>query len=197
MKTKMNVSVNYNEGLFYVDYKDISMFHEIANPANVISENKIPQGQENLYEYDATMTQTRYEAVRNKLAKSLTAHFPSLKQPTKDTYLDKGMKKRVIAANKLFNVVIEDNIWSLAVELTCIPKGDSGLQTQMFPNFLKGLRAALFEQFDVIYVRNGSWGATPITVDMPEDYGNKFIHPDVGYTIPGYEPEKAYKYATK
>lgn len=201
MKARMNISVNYNEGLFYVDYHDIYMYHEATNPSNVIPESKIPAGQEDKYIYDPDMTQAKYEGFRKKLTDYLTSHFPSMTGVTEDSFQDKAKKKRIIAQNELFAIILEDNIWSIAVELKHLTKANKGLQTQMFPSFLEGLRKGLFEQFDTLYVRNGSWSAAPITIDSPVDTGNKFINPEVGYIptsmLDNDEVAPAYAYATE
>ena len=52
----------------------------------------------------------------------------------------------------------------------------------MFPSFLEGLRQALFEQFDTLYVRTSSWSAEPITQNSPKEMGNVFIQPTKAYT---------------
>ena len=198
---KMNVSVNYNEGLFYVDYKDIFMYHEIKNPSNYVVESKIPKGHESEYEYDADMTQANYDAFRKKLTKYMTTNFPSIQETAADTFSDRAKKKRIIAKNKLFEIVLEDNIWSVAVELKRIKKAKTGLQTQMFPSFLAGLRKGLFEQFSTIYVRDGSWSALPIDSTAPANAGNDFVDPETAYAATDIQTElktqqPAYAYAT-
>lgn len=200
---KMNVSVNYNEGLYYVDYKDIFMYHEIKNPSNISTESKIPAGHESEYEYDPDMTQANYEAFRKKLTNYMTSNFPSMQAAKPDTFSDRAKKKRIIAQNKLFEIILEDNVWSVAVELKWIKKGKTGLQTQMFPSFLAGLRKGLFEQLDTIYIRDGSWSASPIDCNAPANAGNDFIDPEAGYATPEMTKEintatqPAYAYASE
>lgn len=197
---KMNVSVNYNEGLYYVDYKDLYMYHEIKNPTNIIPESKLPAGHEAEYEFDQDMTQVKYDAFRQKLTDHMVQHFPSMKAADQDTFADRAKKKRIIVGNQLFNVILEDNTWSIAVELKLAPKGNKGLQTQMFPSFLAGLRVGLFNQFETLYVRDGSWSAIPIDKTAPANIGNTYINPEVGYATPEMQKEiqatqPAYAYA--
>lgn len=173
-KVKMNVSVNYDEALFYVNYNNIYMFKDKNNPSKFVKGTEIPSGDEDKYEYDADMTQVMYDGIRKKITDYMTTHFNSM-QAVQDEYLNKSKSRRVIARNTLFSVVIEDNVWSIAVELINNPKGNAGLQSQMFTSFANGLRNALFEQFDELYVRTGSYTADPITKDSPANYGNDRI----------------------
>lgn len=173
MKASHNVAVNYNEGLFYVDFKNIYMYHQNDNPATVILEKDLPEDTQDEYSFDAAMSQANFESFKTKFTKDITTKFPSI-QPT-DEWLDKSKTRHVIMSNKLFNIVIEDNNWSLAVELTMVPKGNQGLQSQMFPSVLKGIRESLLSQFDTIYARNGSWSTLPITKESPEDFGNTVV----------------------
>ena len=175
MKLSRNVSVNYNEGLFYVDFKNIYMYHKKDNPSQIVLEKDLPDNaqEQTKYKFDAPMSQANFEAFKTKFVDQITTQFPSM-QPT-DEWLNKSKTRHVIMTNKLFNVVIENNNWSLAIELTMAPKGNTGLQAQMFPSFIKGIRTALLNQFDTIYVRNGSWDAIPITKNSPDDLGNIVI----------------------
>ena len=173
-KVKMNVAVNYNEALYYVNYNDIYMYKDKNDSNKFVTESQIPEGKEDDYEFDLSMTQVHYDAIRKKLSDALCAHFPSM-QPVKDTYLNKSQSRRVIACNTLYSVVIEDNAWSIAVELINNPDGNGGLQSQMFESFSNGLREALFEQFDTLYIRSGSYTAEPITKSSPKDIGNDAV----------------------
>lgn len=174
-KTKMNINVNFDEGLFYIPYTDFYRYHEIKNPDNIVSEKDIPKGKENEYEYDETMTQIVYNSFRTKLAKQLCKQLPSLTCPDDTTAGNAHHTKRLLAENKIFQIVLEDNVWSVAVELKRQSGGNRGLQNQMFKSFLKNLRDALFEQFDIIYVRDGSWTAVPIDSKAPLSTGNAYI----------------------
>lgn len=181
MAKTQNISVNYNEGLYYVNYDDIHMYHSNKDESIVLPASQIPETEMNKYAFDPTFTQIHYDAIRTKLANSLCAKFPSMIQPTEDLYADKRKTKRIIAHNELFDVILEDNQWSLAVALKQKPKGNVGLQTQMFPSFLNGLRLSLFEQFPVLYIRTGTWTAQPLTPDMPKDTGNMYVQPAQAY----------------
>lgn len=179
---KANVSVSYNEGLFYVDYDNIYMYQHKQNPNCMITGIELKDKNPEEYTFSEELMQLRYETFRKKLAESLCNKFPSMQKAGPDDFQDKRQTKRIITQNELFHVIIEDNTWSLAVELKHKPKGNTGLQTQMFPSFLEGLRQALFEQFDTLYVRTSSWSAEPITQNSPKEMGNVFIQPTKAYT---------------
>lgn len=172
---KANISVNYNEGLFYVDYKNIHMYQEKTNPNHIISGIELDKTNPDNYEFSEELMQLCYEWFRTKLTQSLCNRFPSMIAAGPDEFKDKRQTKRILAYNELFEIIVEDNDWSLAVELKQIAKGNKGLQTQMFPSFLEGLRQSLFEQFDTLYVRTGSWSTEKITKASPKDTGNVFI----------------------
>lgn len=182
-KMTKNVSVNYNEGLYYVDYTNIYMYHLKTDPSVLVCEKDIPTGKEDLYEFDPEMTQAKYESIRMKLTDSLCQKFPSLQASAPDEYADKRKTKRIIASNQLFHFLLEDNSWSLAIELLQNPKANEGLQTQMFPSFLEGLRTSLFEQFDTLHVRTGTWTSQAIQKTDPKDIGNVYVPTSVAEAI--------------
>lgn len=166
-KMTKNVSVNYNEGLYYIDYTNIYMYHLIADPSVIVCEKDIPIGKEKEYEFDKAMSQANYEALRMRLTDDLCKKFPSLQPSDPNAYLDKRETKRLLAENNLFQFVFEDNNWSLAVELLHKPKSNEGLQSQMFPSFLEGLKTTLLDYFGTIQVRTGTWSSQVITSNTP------------------------------
>ena len=173
-----NVTVNYDEGLFYVDYKDIYMYHEIANPDHFLPESQIPAGEEDKYEFDEEKTQIHYDSFKARLSAYLCQHLPSLKVPPEDMARNRTYTKRILAENNLFQIALEDNNWSVAVKLLRQKDGNTGLQTQMYNSFLNRVRLGLFQQFKTLYVRDGAWSASKLTKSMPATTGNLYINPD-------------------
>lgn len=171
-KLKSNVSVNYNEGLYYVHYNDIYIFQSVKDNSAVTA-NNIPEENAEDYEFRLELSQQNYENFRTTLTKDLLTAFPSFQED--DRYLNKSMTQRAIVSNALFTVSLEDSEWAVAVKLTRNKKANTGLQAQMYSSFLHGLRNALFAQFETIYIRNGSWGATPIDASAPADIGNMIV----------------------
>lgn len=179
MKIPMNVSVPFNAGLYYVDYNEIYRFHK-KNSDVLLKQNEIPEDDASSYEFDQEASQKYFNDFIMSFQTSFCSHFSSM-HPV-DRY-DK--KKHIIAENKLFQIILEDNNWSVAVELLPVKKSNEGLQNQMFNSFLTGMKNALFEQFDTIYVRDASWSQIPITKNDDTDQANIFIQPVV-------EPAYAY-----
>lgn len=97
--------------------------------------------------------------------------FPSFTRCEPNEWLRNGLygdlTRRAILESKLFYITVEDNEWSLAVEL--IQKEDpydnhlEGLQKRHFQTYLDGIRDTLFEQFETLSVRNGPWMSKQIS----------------------------------
>lgn len=83
----------------------------------------------------------------------------------KETWIKNGSwgppSHRGILESKLFYIVVEDNEWSLAVEL--IQKEDSydnhlsGLQGRHYLKYLEGMKKCLLERLPSIGIRKGAW----------------------------------------
>lgn len=71
--------------------------------------------------------------------------------------------ERAILENSLFQIVLEDSEWAMAVKLIQKEQGyyDRGnivnLQKRHFENYLKGMKEALFELYTELGVYGGAW----------------------------------------
>lgn len=78
-----------------------------------------------------------------------------------------GRSRRVILESKLFYIAVEDNEWSLAVEL--LQKEDpyddhlSGLQGRHYLKYLDGMKRCLLDRLPSIGTRKGAWMSGTIT----------------------------------
>lgn len=171
-KLKTNLNVDNLSGLFYIDYKDIFIYNK-PNDSNFIKQKDINPDELNNYEFNQDASQAHYNNCIDKISDYMANNFDSM---LKTDLREK--KKHIIAANQLFQVTLEDNDWSVAVQLLPIKKANKGLQKQMYYAFLHGLRNALFEQFDTLYVRNGSWSQIAITNNDDPNMGNELIDMD-------------------
>ena len=100
-------------------------------------------------------------------------HFDEVEteRPAKDTWLTEpgfgGSSKRVLLESKLFYIALEDNEWSLAVEL--LQKEDpyddhlSGLQGRHHLKYLDGIKRCLLEVLPSIGTYKGAWTFGRIT----------------------------------
>ena len=169
---KTNISVDNLAGLFYIDYKDIFIYNK-PNDSELLKEKDIMPDEFNNYEFNQDASQAYYNNCIDKLADSMSKKFTSISKIDKT---DK--KKHIIAGNQLFEIALEDNQWSIAVQLLPVKKANKGLQKQMYYAFLHGLRESLFEQFNTLYVRNGSWSQMPVTINDDPDIGNQLVEMD-------------------
>lgn len=83
-------------------------------------------------------------------------------------------EKHAILQNQLFYIALEDNEWSLAVELLQKDEDWSdgwrqNLQKRHFQRYLDGIRDSLFEQFESLGIRTGAW--TSGTIHRPQEGG--------------------------
>lgn len=86
--------------------------------------------------------------------------FPSFKRVEPERWLDRS--RRAILESKLFFVSVEDNEWSLAVELIQKeePWGDvwmANLQKRLYEKYLEGMKKALLTRVPSIYSYGGAW----------------------------------------
>jgi hypothetical protein len=171
-KLKTNLNVDNLSGLFYIDYKDIFIYNK-PNDSNFIKQKDINPDELTNYEFNQAASQAHYNNCIDKISDYMANNFDSM---LKTDLREK--KKHIIAANQLFQVTLEDNDWSVAVQLLPVKKANKGLQKQMYYAFLHGLRNALFEQFNTLYVRNGSWSQIAITKNDDPNMGNELIDMD-------------------
>lgn len=101
------------------------------------------------WEYDEIGSMEAYTEFEETFISELCRHFKSFYEPDCERWHDRDRK--VIMENGIFYVCLEDNQWSVAVEL--IQKEDpyddhlSGLQAGHYEKYLEGIKQAPFEQF--------------------------------------------------
>lgn len=134
------------EGLFYVDW-NYFLIHFYDD--------------ENGCETD----EVDYDQMNDCMEDDLVGNFPALfmKRFSSfvrcDKWIDRG-ECRAIMESPLFYVCLQDNEWSMAVELIQRETYDdrlSSLQKRHYHTYLDGIRDCLFELFPELGVRNGPW----------------------------------------
>ncbi len=127
------------EGLYYVDNEFIDELTEDG-------------------EYDEIASYFNRSEFEYELAKKLTARFSSF------VYVDKWISgsRRALLENELFYIVVEDNEWSVAVEL--IQKYDTygsesliGLQMGLYKKYLKAIEDILLDMNGEVGIYAGAW----------------------------------------
>ncbi len=151
------------EGLFYVDNDDLDMYRKPINDEEDDYEYRLRRDIEfselDEWEYDDTSTWLEERDMEINLVYRFTRMFPSFVRCKEHEWITR--EQRAIMENDLFYVCLEDNQWSVAVEL--IQKQDpydrsyEGLQKRHYRRYLDGLRDCLFEQFDEIGTYGGAW----------------------------------------
>lgn len=148
------------EGLYYIDNEDLYLYTPRGETAWEEPELKllrdIPFEDLNDWEYSRVDTQQWEEDVIAQFQTDLTDRFPSLTPCSKWVSRD----QKAILENNLFYIALQDNEWSIAVELLqkeVLYCNLAPLQKRHYEAYLNGIRDALFNQFDTIYIRTGPW----------------------------------------
>ena len=121
--------------------------------------------------YDEWGTGEEEDDILECFISSFTRMFPSFERPMKETWIKNGLwgplSRRVILESNLFYIAVEDNEWSLAVEL--IQKEDpyddhlGGLQGRHYLKYLEGMKRCLLERLPSIGTCKGAWMSGTIT----------------------------------
>lgn len=155
-----NVAADYKDDLLYVPYDYLSIYtknnQKIIKHGNEIASEEIED-----YEYNKKLSQLEFDEFKERFCTDMQKKFKSL-QPV-DRW--KGRYQHIILENSLFEIALQDNQWSIAVEL--LNRDDypysKNFQTSKFPAFFKGMRDILFTYFDKLYIRTGAYTSKAIT----------------------------------
>lgn len=158
------------EGLYYIDNDHIHVYQR-DDPFSDGSETRL-MGELDYGEltggdwlYDDWGTREEEDDILECFMESFCRMFPSFSKVWGDQWIRDGAygdaNRRVIMENKLFYIAVQDNEWSLAVEL--IQKEDpydahlSGLQARHYLRYLDGMKKCLLERLPSIGTRTGAW----------------------------------------
>lgn len=158
------------EGLFYIDNGDIHVYRRddpMAEEPEVrlmrdLDYAELTSGD---WLYDEWGTGEEQDDIEECFIDAFTRRFASFSRVEPNRWAKNGPygdpSRRVIMENKLFLVAVEDNEWSLAVELIQqeTPYDDhlAGLQKRHYQKYLDGIRDALFERLDSLGTYGGAW----------------------------------------
>lgn len=157
------------EGLFYIDNDDITVYRRETDGdepefclLRSLDYSSVTGGE---WSYDEFESRWREEDVLEGFMDSFGHMFPSFSRTQGDVWIKTGAygyyERRVIMENNLFYIALEDNEWSLAVEL--IQKEDpydnhlNGLQSRHYLRYLDGMKRCLLELLPSIGIRTGAW----------------------------------------
>lgn len=164
------------EGLYYIDndhihvYRRSDDFSDWPEPRLMgdLDYGELTSGE---WTYDEEGTMIEQEDIEECIIAGFTVMFPSFRRPEKERWL--GRDTRVLMESKLFVIGLEDNEWSMAVEL--LQKEDpydnhlEGLQKRHYQRYLDGLKKVLLERLPSIGTYTGAWTSGTLTREENED----------------------------
>lgn len=162
------------EGLFYIDNDDLRVYRR-NDPYAKEEETSLQRdlscedlsGDEWLL--DEIGSSYEEEDVLECFCAELRKLCPGF-QPAANSNVWLGNERRVILENELFYICVEDNEWSLAVELVqkdgysdCESAWMAGLQKRRYRGYLDSMKKALLARLPSIGIRTGAWTSGTIT----------------------------------
>ena len=162
------------EGLFYIDNDDLRVWRkdgpdgkepEIRMMADISLDELVADD----WYVDEIESSYKKEDVLRCFCAELRKLCPSF-QPVANSNVWLGNERRVILENELFYICVEDNEWSLAVELVqkdgysdCESAWMAGLQKRRYRGYLDSMKKALLARLPSIGIRTGAWTSGTIT----------------------------------
>ena len=165
-----------HEGLYYIDNDHFHVYRRdepgVEYPeTRLMGDLSYDELTGNEWLYDEWGTGEEEDDILECFISSFVRMFPSFERPMLDKWLTEpgfgGRSRRVILESKLFYIAVEDNEWSLAVEL--LQKEDpyddhlSGLQGRHYLKYLDGMKRCLLDRLPSIGTRKGAWMSGTIT----------------------------------
>lgn len=162
------------EGLFYIDNDDLRVWRkdgpdgkepEIRMMADISLDELVADD----WYVDEIESSYKEKDVLRCFCAELRKLCPSF-QPAANSNVWLGNERRVILENELFYICVEDNEWSLAVELVqkdgysdCESAWMAGLQKRRYRGYLDSMKKALLARLPSIGIRTGAWTSGTIT----------------------------------
>lgn len=157
------------EGLYFIDrdyidvYTALSPEEEDCCLVKTLGDLSCEEFQSGAWTFDEVASGDAVDQVLEAFMETFQKRFPSFERFAPETW--KG-GRQLLLQNGLFLVAVEDNEWSLAVEL--LQKEDDyrsleGLQSRQYQRYLDGMRDALLEQLPSIGTYTCPWTSGTIT----------------------------------
>lgn len=159
------------EGLYYIDNDDFHVYRRDEPDSDEefqtrllkdLSYEELTSGE---WYFDERGSLDEEDDILECFVESFTRMFRSFERPGREMWLTKpgfgGRSRRVLLESKLFCIALEDNEWSVAVEL--LQKEDpyddhlSGLQGRHYQKYLDGIKRCLLELLPSTGTYNGPW----------------------------------------
>lgn len=154
------------EGLYFIDNDYYVVYRENA-PCAEEEEHRLQKDlalsdlQSGKWLLDEWGTNEELDDILNCFKESFTKMFPCFKDSS--TFISKD--KTCLLESKLFYICIEDNEWSVAIELLQKDGDDEAYeqQEQSFAGYLNGMKKALLERLPRIGYYTGPWTHGTVT----------------------------------
>ena len=153
------------EGLYFIDNEDLHVYRSSEASAADGPETRLLRELD--YEeltggrwlYDDLCTEDATQELLDTFADDLMNVFPSFRRVPSGYWISQD--RRAILENQLFYVCIEDNQWSLAMELIQKepPWGENyeALQARHYRQYLLGIQTCLLNRLPSIGIYTGPW----------------------------------------
>jgi hypothetical protein len=157
------------EGLFYIDNDHMHVYRAADDESDYpetrlmgeLDYDELTNG-EWLYDEEGTMNEE--EDIFECFIAEFTGRFGSFSRV--DKWLDQT--RQAILENRLFYICVEDNEWSVAVELVqkeepCSMVWMENLQGRLYQTYLEGIKRCLLTRLPSIGTRKTAWTSGQIT----------------------------------
>ena len=148
------------EGLYYIDTDDFQTYRrDDGEETKLLGELDHAALVGGGWVYDADLSERELEDILDSFIESFIRMFPSFARIRANTWIERS--RRVILENTLFYVAVEDNEWSVAVELLqkefdgC--EDLTGFQRRHYKSYLAGMERCLLEVLPGIGTYTGPW----------------------------------------
>lgn len=153
------------EGLYYIDNDDIHVYRR-DDPNDEEPETRLMRDLDygeltgGEWYFDEVGTEVEQEDIEEFFMDAFTKMFPSFVPVKPGQWLDR--ERRVLLENGLFYICMEDNEWSMAVELIQKeePWGEpwmENLQRRWYERYLEGMKRCLLDRLPSIGIYTGAW----------------------------------------
>lgn len=145
------------EYLFYVDNEYLDSYLPKNNYDQCVCESRllcdIPASEYQDWEYDEICSVLNRDEFERNFIEDVTERLGSF--VTCDKWISRT--RRAILENGLFWIALEDNEWSIAVELLQKEDAPEGFQKAHFAEYVNAIKLSLLRRFDRIGVYAGPW----------------------------------------
>lgn len=154
-----------HEGLYFIDNDDFHVYRRIDASSEDCPESRLVRNLDygeltgGMWIYDELATELEETDIVKCFTEDFLRMFPSFNRVCPERWISSS--QRAILESRLFYICLEDNVWSLAVELIQkeAPWGANydALQARHCQRYLKGMEKCLLNRLPSIGLYKGAW----------------------------------------